>query len=243
MDRSTTREVDCLELVGDPAAVLTGESVEREHPVCDREVDEGRPQTREGQPRAELQPVGDRTRDEGDRDDREHQLEHHEHQLRNGACQRDIHRIGRCRPGGRIRGNRGFRVTGDQTLQAPVLRRVADEIELVVAEGQRVAVQHPQHRHDTHGADAHHQHVEHTLGAHHAAIEERQSWRHQQHQRGACQHPCRIPGVGDAHYRKAIHSQFPPSTCHSRNVFTTVDLLQDNAEWLFRLGRCGVSLV
>ena len=41
--RGTTREVDCLEFVGNPAAVLTGDAVEREHPVRDREVHDRRP--------------------------------------------------------------------------------------------------------------------------------------------------------------------------------------------------------
>ncbi len=170
MDRGPAGEVDGVQFVGDPAAVLRGDTVEREHPVRDREVDDRRPETGEHQPGAELQPVGDRTRDQGDRDDREHQLECHEHVHRQRSGQRDISRRFTC--------GRGGGVAADETLQAEVFGRVTEEVVFVVAECDRVAVEHPQHRHHAHRADAHHEHVEHASGADHTAIEECQSRGH-----------------------------------------------------------------
>ena len=82
VNRCATGEVDRRELVGDPATRLGGGAVEREHPVRDREVDEGRPQAGEQQPAAELEAVGHRAGDQGDGDDREHQLEGDEHRCR-----------------------------------------------------------------------------------------------------------------------------------------------------------------
>ena len=243
VNRCATGEVDRGELVGDPAAGLRGAAVEREHPVCDREVDERHPQAREQQPAAELDAVGHRAGDQRDGDDREHQLEGDEHRRGQREHQRDVDRGGRFDTGTRIGDDFGSRVSADEALEAEELRRVAEQIADVVAESKRVAVQHPQHRHHTHGADAHHDHVEHALGANHAAVEERQARGHQQHHRGACQHPCCVTGVRLTQYRELVHSQFPPSTRQGRKGFTTVDLVQDNAEWLFRLRRLDVSLV
>src|SRR5690606_6077168 len=54
VDGGATGEVDRFELVGDPAAGLGGALVEGEHPVRDREVDDGGPDTGEEQPGSEL---------------------------------------------------------------------------------------------------------------------------------------------------------------------------------------------
>lgn len=52
----------------------------------------------------------------------------------------------------------------DETLQAPVLGRVAGEVSDIIAKSERVAVKHPQHDHHTHPRfGAHHDHVEHPL--------------------------------------------------------------------------------
>src|SRR4030095_14797853 len=120
MDRGTTREVDCLELVGNPATVLTSDAVEREYPVRDREVDEGRPQAGEHQPAAELQAIRDRAGDQGHRDDREHQLECDEDSLRQSPGERNIY----CRrAGGRICCDS---VAADQSLEPPILSWVTE---------------------------------------------------------------------------------------------------------------------
>ena len=181
MDRCPSGEVDRVQLVVDPAAVLGRETVSREDPVRDREVDDRRPECGEHQPGAELQPVGHRARDQGDGDDREHQLEGHEDGRRHRPGQRDVRR-----------GTAATRLDGvaaDEALQAPVVARFADDSPLVVTERHGIAVEHPQHGHDAHCADAHHDHVEYASGTNHAAVEERQSRRHQQHQRGTRQHP------------------------------------------------------
>jgi hypothetical protein len=241
--RGAAREVDRGKLVGDPAAGLCGAAVEGEHPVCDREVHDGHPQCREQQPCAELDPVSDRTGDQRDGDDREHQLERDEHGGRHREDERNVHRLDGFDARGRIRDDLCGGVTADEALQPEELRRVAEEIGYVVAECQRVTVEHPQHRHHTHGAEAHHDHVEHALGPDHAPVEESQARGHQQDKRGARQHPRGITGIRYTEGRKSIHSQFPPSTRHGRNVLRHVDLVQDFAEWLFRLKRSGVSLV
>ena len=59
----------------------------------------------------------------------------------------------------------------------------------VVAERERVAVEHPQHADDAECCRSHHHHVEDALGADHAAVEERQARGHEQHERGAGQDP------------------------------------------------------
>ncbi len=124
MDRGTTGEVDRVQLVVDPTTVLGGKTVSREHPVCNREVDQRRPQPGEHQPGGELQPVGHGARDQRDGDDREHKLEGNEHGGGHGAGQRDI---GRRSAAGRFHG-----VAANQAFQAPVIGRVAYDAPFVV---------------------------------------------------------------------------------------------------------------
>lgn len=179
MHRGTTGEVDCLELVGNPAALLRSGTIEGEHPVRHREVDDGDPQAREQQPRSKLQAVGDRTGDEGDGDDREHELKRHEHRGRESPDQGDVDHLGGLDAVGRVGHHSLGGVATDESLESEELRRVAEQARDVVPEGHRVPVQHPQDRHQAHGADTHHDHVEHVLRADHAAVEEGQTGCHQ----------------------------------------------------------------
>ena len=78
VDRGATGEVDRLQVVGDPAADVVPPGSEVEHPVGDREVDDGAPDHGEDHPDAELRPIGDGAGDQGDGDDREHGLERDE---------------------------------------------------------------------------------------------------------------------------------------------------------------------
>ena len=59
----------------------------------------------------------------------------------------------------------------------------------VAAEGEAVAVQHPQDAHDADGAEAHHEHVEDALAAGHASVEEGEPGGHEQHQGRAGEDP------------------------------------------------------
>ena len=205
MHRGTTSEVNCLELISDPATLLRGRTIERENPMRNREVHDRDPQTRKQQPRPELQPVSHRTRNQRHRDDREHQLKRHKHCRRNRAHQRNIDNLGRLDPISRIGNHRLGSITTDKTLQTEKLRRVTKQPRNIVTERQRVPIQHPQHRHQTHRTDTHHDHVQHVLRADHAAIEKSQAGRHQQHQRGTGQHPRSVTGIRDTHSRETIH--------------------------------------
>ncbi|CFR26573.1 Uncharacterised protein [Mycobacterium tuberculosis] len=223
MNRGAAGEVDGVQLVGDPAAVLSGETVKCEDPVCDREIDERRPQTGEQQPGAELQPVGHRPGDQRNRDDREHQLECHKHGRRQGTRQRNIHRGGlRARIGSNS-------IDADETFETPVLARVAGDVANVITERNRVAVKRPEHRHDTHRADAHHDHVQDALGTHHAAVEKCQTRRHQQHERGTHQHPGGVAAIRNAHDGELVHSLSPPVERWHGPSLTTDDLIQNHA--------------
>jgi hypothetical protein len=122
------REVDRPEPLHDPAAGVLGERAvllqhpEVEHPVRDREVHERRPQRREGDPRAELHAVGDGAADERDGDDREHHLEAGE---------------------GEVGQSPGHRV-GGQVVQPEQAAREAEQAAVGRAEGDGVAVEHPE---------------------------------------------------------------------------------------------------
>ncbi len=192
VNRGATGEVEGAEPVGDPAAVLTGEAVEAEHPAGHWEVDQNAPQHGEQRPAAERRAVGDRTRHQGDRDDGEAGLEGHERHGRQRA--RD-------------------RVGAHQALQAEVLERVAEDAEerraLVsgcaeleadrVAERHAVAEEHPQDADRAHADEAHHHHVENALGPDHATVEEGETGGHQQHQSGGGENPGGVAGVDFKH--------------------------------------------
>ena len=103
---------------------------------------------------------------------------------------------GQRRDAGGLAGDAAERGGGHQALQADEVE-VADEAAAgVVAERERVAVQHPQHADEPEGAEAHHHHVEDALGADHAAVEEREAWSHEQHERGAREYPGGVAGAG-----------------------------------------------
>ena len=140
-----------------------------------RVVDEGRPEEREDEERAELHALGERADDEGRRDDREHHLEEHEQQVRDG---------------GRVVG-----VGLDAHAVEAGPAQAADEAAVVGAEGQAVAEQHPLDADDAQQDEALHHDGEHVLAAHQAAVEEGQPRRHQHDQRRADQHPGGIASI------------------------------------------------
>ena len=179
--RGAAGEVDRLEVVGDPAAHLSGVAVEGEHPVRDREVHHRRPHAGEHHPGAELGPVGDRAADERDGDDGEDGLEADEGERRetSGLALDATERGG-----------------VEQTLEAAKSKLPTRPPPDVVAERERVAVEHPQHADEPEGAEAHHHHVEDALGADHAAVEEREAWCHEQHERSAREDPGGVAGAG-----------------------------------------------
>jgi hypothetical protein len=175
VDRRTAGEVDRREVVGDPASDVLLEA-EVEDPVRDGEVDDRRPHAGEDQPGAELGAVGDGAADERHRDDREDGLEADEGH------------------GGQAAGLAGHVL--HQALQPEVLEGIAEQAGAdVVAECHRVAVEHPQHADQGQRAEAHHHHVQNALRADHAAVEERETWGHQQHERGAGEDPGGVAGV------------------------------------------------
>ena len=63
------------------------------------------------------------------------------------------------------------------------------------AEGQRVPDQHPEDSDRGDAEEVRHQHGEHVLGPDHAAIKQGEAGGHEQHERGADQHPRGIAGV------------------------------------------------
>ncbi len=176
VDGRATGEVEGLDGVGDPAPVFCDVAVEGEDPVGGGEVAQHRPRGRKCDPRAELHPVGDRAGDQRDRDDGEGGLEAGEDEKRDLVA---------------------LSAHGDVigAAQASELQGVADQAVPGLAKGHREAEQHPQHADDAHGDHGHQHHVEHALGAHHPAVEEGEGGGHQQHHRGADQHPRGVTGV------------------------------------------------
>ena len=85
-----------------------------------------------------------------------------------------------------------------------------------------VADDHPQHRDHEQAPEVHHEHVEHVLRTDHAAVEERQSRRHEQHERAADQQPrdiSRIHPNGLLWYAPGISRRRTPAI-DRRNVST-----------------------
>ena len=169
-------------------------------PVRHGVVHERGPQEGEEHVGAELHALHERTGDERRGDDGELELEGHEDQVGDGAP--------------RLRGH----VVQHQEVSTP------DEASVRLAEGQRVAEHHPLHRHQRHGEEGVHERGEYVLAPHHAAVEERQTRRHQQHQRGGHQHPRRVTGVGNGlgclgvrerRRQQAKHRRQAPDPSHS----------------------------
>lgn len=69
------------------------------------------------------------------------------------------------------------------------VKRVADHMAYIVAEGQREAEHHPYHAHETHHDEALEHGGDHIFWAHHAAVEERQPRSHHQHKNCGRDHP------------------------------------------------------
>ena len=157
----------------------------------DREVDDRHPQRDEHQPGPELHAVGDRTRDQGGGDDREHQP---------GTCtnaeDRDRVRTGpgrrpcRCRRSPHGEPGELARVFSRPTKSRPPSR--PPPTSLPKAKRSRRA---PTACRRAQRDEVHHHHVQDALATDHAAVEERQTWGHQHHQRGAGEHPCGVAGI------------------------------------------------
>ena len=97
-----------------------------------------------------------------------------------------------------------------QALEAEEVERVAEQAGAdVVAEGHRVAVEHPEDADQRQRAEAHHHHVQDALGADHAAVEERQAWGHQQHERGAGEDPGGVAGVDHGNLLRVSSAKRP----------------------------------
>ena len=155
-----------------------GEPAAAPHPMSDRRIDDEEPKAAEQQHRAEVHALGKGADDQRRGDDREGHLEHEKDGL-----------------GHRRAGADGARPDiGEQCqVQAadPWLRLAA------VAEGQAVAEDQPQHRHERSDDHAVAQHRQHVLGAHQTAIEQREAGqRHEQHQGRGGEQPRRVGAVG-----------------------------------------------
>ena len=137
-------------------------------PVGDGGVHQEQPHRDEHDVGPEAHALHHRTRDQGRRDDGEGALIGHEQQVRNGALGRQV-----------------------DTVQ----ERVAESAEPRRARGEREAVGHerPQDPDKPEGHVAHHHGVERILRPDQATVEERQGWRHEEHQRGRHENP---GGVG-----------------------------------------------
>jgi hypothetical protein len=137
------------------------------HPVCDRHVDEDRPQRDERDVGGKAHALDDGAGDERRRDDAEGALVAHEQQMRDRALRLETDTMEECHRG------------------------VAEEV-AAFRERERVADHRPQDADEPERDETHHHRVQGVLGAHEAAIEERQGRCHQQHQRCRDQHPTRI---------------------------------------------------
>ena len=155
-------------------------------PVGHGSVDQGDPKHGEQHVGLELHALGEGARDEGGGDDGKHALKDHESLVGN---------VVRVRPG----------LGGADVVEAHEFK-AADEAADIRAEGQRVAPEHPNDAHDAHAHEAVHHGGGGVLAARQAAVEQRQPRRHQQHERGADQHPRHI---------RLIHGR-QPRLCRAR---------------------------
>ena len=177
-ERGDERRVAARHVDDETAGEVLG--AEREEPaaapdhVRERAVDHQQPDRDEGEVGTEAHALGEGADHQRGRDDREHRLEHHEHVL-----------------GDRVAGpERVGRDPGEAELG-----EIADE-GVARPEAQRVADQDPQHADDARRHHALHEQRQHVLRADQTRVEECQSGdRHHQHERGAGQHPGRVPGV------------------------------------------------
>ncbi len=159
-----------------------GEEAATPDPVRARDVDDKEPCNDEEQERREAHAVRDRTRDQRAGDDGERHLIGREQGLWKVRCKR-VHRI-KIDPG------------EEQLVEIA-------EIGAVPGEGQRVACHEPQDRDEHYSREALRHGCEQVLLAHETCVKHRKPGnRHQQHERGRCDHPCRVGGVDRARLRK-----------------------------------------
>ena len=128
-------------------------------PLEDGNVDEDRPHRHEHRPGRELHAVGDGARDERWRDRGEHPEE------------------------GQRRDRPACIVTEDPDALEEQVVEPADEVVVERRGSEGEADDRPQDGDDQHAVEVHHQHVEDVAALVHAAVEERQTRRHEQHQR------------------------------------------------------------
>ena len=133
-------------------------------PVRDRCVDDEDPKRNEDQVRREAHAFDDRARDQRRRDDAERALVRHEQVVR----------------------YRALRLEPDAAEEHA--RQIADPV-VPGGEGERIADDRPEHPDESERDEAHHHRVEGVFRSNQPAVEERQRWRHQQHQGCRDQHP------------------------------------------------------
>ena len=145
------------------------------HPMCDRRVDEDRPQADEPQQGGEFHAVGEGAADQRRRDDREGHLEAH------------VDRFGDR-----------LRQIGDRIDPHAVQHETAHAADerVAIGKGEAVADDHPQDGDQTGHREALHHGRQHVHLADHAAIEQRQPGDgHHQNQCGRGQHPGGVAAV------------------------------------------------
>ena len=166
-DQGGGRRVDVDDGAAGKVKGVAGEPAATPYPVANREVDQGNPQNCEGQEGGELHALGKGAGDQRRGDDGEHQLKGAEQQVGDG-------------------GGAGGGVEAD-TGQAGKIQ-VADKAADIGAEGQRVAVKHPDDRDDAQADEALHDGAQNVLGADQTAIEQGQARGHQHDQGRSDEH-------------------------------------------------------
>ena len=144
-------------------------------PVRNRTIDKCGPQKKEYQVGLEFEPLGERAGDQRRCDDCKHHLKNHVRLMRNRCC---------------ILG-----VGLDPDSRKPRPRERSDESPHIRPECQTVADKNPLNRHHPECDETLHDRSQHILPSHHAPVEQRQSRRHEHHQRRGNQDPGRVPAV------------------------------------------------
>lgn len=157
VDHDTARKVHYADL---------GEEAAAPNPVADGNVDEDHPQDEELQVAAEVQPPGERARDQRRSDDGKHKLVSKEQDERHSA---------------RIDGAR----SDPHLIQREVVADVAEQAAHIRPESEAEPAENPDDGRNAHGNEVLHHDGQHVLFADHAAVEQRKGGRHHAHQRGA----------------------------------------------------------
>ncbi len=156
-------------------------AIARPRHVADRQVDDREPDRGEQHHRPEAHAFGKGSDDQRRRDDGEGELEQHEDQ-------------GRNRPGHALRRNARQADMSEATDEGA--HRHHAGLHAGRVEGQTVAVDDPQDRHQGGDPKAGHQHREHVLGPHQAPVEQGQAGQsHEQHQSAGHDHPGGVAGI------------------------------------------------